>query len=146
MSEKKTFEERYEQCKLKEDDIEKGSCLFKLLHDITRLQDNIQLAIPPINPSVQLSKEIINDANAIILNASGYKGDLRPEITSGYITEKVGYIIWHYNNMVHDYNRTINEDFVEKITHKFVPERNKPVPKEDRKKIERITFKDQNKL
>jgi len=87
-----------------EKDIEDTAKLFKKLHNITSEQDKMQLSIIPINESVALSRNMINDANALILEALKWSGDIRPQVRYGYTREKVLSIINDWNDMVHDFN------------------------------------------
>lgn len=101
-----TFEERFEKVKKIKDDLERTNANFDLLHDITKLQDRIQLSTPALNESIAISNSLINHANALILEASKWKGDIRPQVMYGYTREKVGSIVDDWNAMVQDYNIT----------------------------------------
>ena len=154
----KDFEQEYLKCKEKPNDIEKANCLISLLHEITELQDHIQLAIPPINESVALSKSLTNDANALLLEASRQRMDIRKQIENGYTKEKVENIIRDWNWIVHDYNITHPKEKHEKqLECKWVeefPKDWKPiweiVPEKEREKTKRLAleeiYKDQEKL
>ncbi|RLE58192.1 MAG: hypothetical protein DRJ35_08320 [Thermoprotei archaeon] len=109
MYEKEIYEE-LERCKRKPEDVDKANCIFDLLHDITRIQDVIQLSIPPINESVAISKDIINNANAIILETSKEKGNLESLIRMVYLKEKIRNFVSGYNALAHDFNITNKEN------------------------------------
>jgi len=139
------FEDRFKMCMRVEDDVEKAACLFDLLSDITKLQDVVQLAIPPINESVAISKAITNDANALLLEVSRWRGDIRKLLRHGYIMEKIKRLITDWNAMAHDYNITYGNEFplfelVEKK--EDIP----PLPAEEIKELREEIFADQDKL
>jgi hypothetical protein len=98
------FEKEFGECKIETDSVKKCKCMFNVLHDITTLQDKIQLSIPVVNESIALSTSLTNHANALLLEASKWKGDIRPQIEHNYTHEKVKGIIKDWNAMVHDYN------------------------------------------
>jgi len=143
---KKTFRERYEACKLIEDDAERAKCLFPLLYEITELQDHIQLAIPDINTGIRLSMGLVNNANAIILGVARNKGNPKAILDEGYVTEKVNYAVKSFNNMIHDLNITKEKDFEEKLECESVPERTRPAPSSTREYYKKQIFKSQEKL
>jgi len=142
--EKINFAERYKTCKMTDDKTERAKCLFLLLYDITKLQDNIQLAIPNINDSIRLSMELVNNANAIILGVARNKGNLENILSEGYVNEKIESAVKSFNNMIHDLNLTKDEKFEKKLECEFIEERDHPSP--DREKQKEFIFKDQNKL
>jgi len=137
------YDAEYERCKRLGDDIQKARCLINLLYRITELQDYVQLSIPAINPSVALTKELTNSANALLLNASRARFDVRPQI-GGYTAEKVERTVKAYNDMVHDYNLAADGGFAKQLKCEWVTERTEPNP--DRKKWREYMFKNQEKL
>jgi len=142
------YEQRYNVCKAKTGDINKANCLYGLLRDITRLQDEVQLSIPAINESVAISNNLINNANALILEASKYKGDIRPQVLYGYTRGKVGAIVENWNAMAHDYNIT-QKDQSELLVLEHKKEFKIPIiieRPERAKEQEEDIFKDQDKL
>ena len=90
-------------------DIELANKKFDELYEITRKQDEIQLSIPRINESIAISTSIINDANAIILEISKWKGDLEPICRYGYLFEKVKSLVSGVNSLYHDYGIAFGE-------------------------------------
>ena len=111
---KKKFEglvDNWKTCKVKDDGVDKAVCMFDVLHEITEIQDYIQLGIPNANTSIRHSTMLTNSANAIILGVSRSKGDLRRMLSDLYVEEKVkaltGFLGW--NGMIHDYNLTQSE-------------------------------------
>jgi hypothetical protein len=127
--EEQSYEEKRLECKALEDNVEKIGCLSDLLHEVTKEQDSINLSIPFLNDSVQLLKLVVDGANGIILEASRYKGHVMPAMEGTYLQEKMKFLIDSYNNMVHDYNLTKDEKFIEKIAYSFISERDLPNPK-----------------
>jgi len=136
----KYFENKYKECKDIEDDKEKATCLFDVLHEITELQDNIQLAIPHINDSTQHSKNLTNNANAILLGVSQHKGNIKYIVRDGYIKEKINYLIWRYNDLIHDYNITKEKDFLPKIKCEEHEYRTEPAPEKTREYMKKTLF------
>jgi hypothetical protein len=102
--ERDPFRQELNRCKIIVDKREKAECLFQLLTKVTSLQDEIQLEIPYLNPSMSSSLGIINNANAIILEASRQKGNIEKEIDMGYLKEKVEYLINNFNDITQKYN------------------------------------------
>jgi len=79
---------------------------YKVLYDLTTLQDWLQLNISPINESTAISNNMINDANAIILEISKWRGDIKTLVDYSYLFQKVKSLINDWNTIVHDYNVT----------------------------------------
>ena len=104
--EKDDFEAQLMVCKQIEDDAKRASCIFDVLNRITRLQDVIQLSIPPVNESVVSAQNLINDANALILEASKWKGDIRM-IANPYTLEKIKRIVNDWNAIAHNLNISV---------------------------------------
>lgn len=136
----KYFEHKYKECKNKESDEEKTDCLFDVLHEITELQDNIQLAIPRLNDSVMHSTNLTNNANGILLNISQHKGNIKNIVRDGYVKEKIDYLIWRYNDLVHDYNITKEKDFLPKIKCEKDEYRTEPAPIKTREWMKKTLF------
>lgn len=138
------MEDHYEECLLIEDVVERARCLFKLLDDVTKLQDKVQISIPPLNESNRRAKSIINNANAIILDLSKFRGNIKNVLETPYVREKVNELIDNYNQMVHDYNLVKDRGFLQKLDCKPVMERASPSGRG--KELEKRLFKDQEKL
>ena len=96
------YEERFKGCLEIKNELDRANCLFDLLYDLTKLQDHIQIVIPPVNESVGLAKAAINDANAIILECSKFKGDIEPIYAHGYFREKVNRLQTTMKGIEHD--------------------------------------------
>lgn len=120
------FEKRFAGCKAISDSIERAKCLYPLLYDLTKLQDKIQLGIPSINESTAIAKSMTNNANAIMLNVSELKGDIRPILRHGYFEEKMNHLINDWNAAAQDYNITHEEKMpfytITKYQKKYTPE------------------------
>ena len=138
----KYFENKYNECKSKENDKEKAMCLFDVLHEITELQDNIQLAIPRLNDSVGHSTNLTNNANGILLNISQHKGNIKSIVRDGYVKEKINYLVWRYNDLIHDYNITKEEKFLPKIKCKEYEYRTEAAPEKTREYMKKVLFGD----
>lgn len=87
-------------------DIQRVNEQFEGLYEITKTQDKIQLGISSLTECIAISKRMTNDANALILEASKWKGNLIPQVRHGYTREKVLLVVGDYNALVHDYNIT----------------------------------------
>lgn len=135
------FEDRFTACKAIKDEMERNSCMFGVLYDITSAQDKIQLSIPSVNESIRLALNLVNDANAIILGVSRNRGDIRKIVSEGYVEEKVGKAIAHWNDLVHDLNITLERDWKEKISGELYSYRDKPAPLETRERQKNYLFK-----
>ena len=126
-------------------DMERVKELFQKLYDLTVTQDELQLSIPRPNESVAISLDLINSANALILEASKWKGDIRPQVRYGYTKEKVLSIVQCWNAMAHDYNISHDDIHIPLIEAKLVvPE--KEIPKEIRERQHKLIFEGQEKL
>ena len=137
-----TFRDRFNKCKKVISKVDKANCLFILLHDISDLQDSIQIEIPKINQSVNYSKSLTNSANALLLEASRWKGDIRPQLTVGYDRKHIDNIIRTYNNMSKDLglaSGTVHDKLV--CTHI-----SEDAPLEKNQKLHNLLFVDQEKL
>lgn len=103
------FLERFETCNLLQEK-ERNTCLYPLLHDVTKLQDLINLSLDvSVNFSTQLARNMVNDANAVILGVSGKGGDIHPVLLHGYVDEKITRLVYDWNSMAHDYNITVDD-------------------------------------
>jgi len=108
---------RFEKCNLLHGK-ERNTCLYPLLHDVTKLQDLINLSLDvSVNFSTQLARNMVNDANAIILGVSSKGGDIRPVLLHGYVDEKINKLVYDWNSMAHDYNITVDDPA------KFIPKK-----------------------
>ena len=96
------IEKEFKECLSKEDNVEKANCTYELLHKVTEAQDVIQLSIPAVNQSMATSNAMINDANALILEASKWKGNVEPQVDFNYTKEKAERIKKDWDNMVND--------------------------------------------
>ena len=134
------FENKYKECKSKKDDKEKATCLFDVLHEITELQDYIQLAIPRLNDETQHSKNLTDNANGILLNISQHRGSIKNIVRDGYVKEKINYLVWRYNDLIHDYNITKEKDFLPKIKCEEYEYRTEAAPEESREYMKKILF------
>ncbi|KKL88912.1 hypothetical protein LCGC14_1919990 [marine sediment metagenome] len=144
---KKKFEglvDSWKTCKVK-DDFDKATCMFDVLHEITEIQDYIQLGIPNANTSIRHSTMLTNSANAIMLGISRSKGDLRKMLSDLYVEEKVkaltGFLGW--NGMIHDYNltRSDKDDLKPLLDCRNVIERDKVAPQDVQKYEKENLFK-----
>ncbi|MCK9599128.1 MAG: hypothetical protein PHI12_12645 [Dehalococcoidales bacterium] len=81
------FAERFVECKALSPELERSTCLYELLHDVTRLQDVVNLSMRPTNVWQQHAQELIDGANALILEASQNHSPWLAE--SIYLDEKV---------------------------------------------------------
>jgi len=100
------FEGEFIQTQKIKNDLDRVNRQYKILNDLTQLQDSIQLSISALNGSIANSNAMINDANALILEASKWKGDIRPQVRHGYAYQKVKSLVNDWNCMVHDFNVT----------------------------------------
>lgn len=144
---KENFKERYLNCRKIDDKRKMNSCIFEVLHDITELQDNIQLGIDnDVDYSTRLSMNLVNDANAIILGISKEQGDIKKFIRDFYVEEKVESTIKHWNYIVHDYNIIVEnlEDVQEKIDGRKYTDRNVLADKETREWQKKYLFGEKN--
>lgn len=110
------FIKRFKECSRLEGK-EKNACLHPLLHDVTELQDILNLSLDvSVNYSTQLARNMVNYANAIILGVSSKRGDIRPILQHGYVDEKVRNVVYIWNCMANDYNLTVDDpaDFIPK--------------------------------
>lgn len=96
------FEKELNVCKNMKDDTNRAKCMADLSHKVARLQESVW--IPALNESIALSNSLINHANALILEATRWKGDIRKQVEFGYTFEKVNSIVNDWNAMAHDYN------------------------------------------
>lgn len=135
------FEKKFTACKAVKDEMERNSCMFGVLYDITSAQDHMQLAIPPVNESIRLALNLVNDANAIILGVSRNGGDIRKIVSEGYVEEKVGREVSHWNDVIHDLNITLEKDWEKKISGEPYSYRDKPAPPETREWQRNYLFK-----
>ena len=103
------IENEFQECLSKEDDVDKANCTYELLHKVTEAQDVIQLSIPAINQSMATSNAMINDANALILEASKWKGNIEPQVDFHYTAEKVERIKRDWEHMIND-RKIANEE------------------------------------
>jgi len=76
---------------------------YEELNKLTQQQDSLNLSITSLNESIAISKSISDRANAILLEVSRWRGDLKPLIEHGYLFEKVNSLINDYNALAHDY-------------------------------------------
>lgn len=92
---------RINTCKKIDNKEEKIKCMYKILYDITEAQDITNLTIrKTIDDSEDprwLPIQLTDNANAIILDASRYKGNPKPMIIYGYTEEKVDGLINIWN-------------------------------------------------
>jgi len=85
--ERETYARRYHECKRLREQDERNLCLYDLLHDITMLQDRVNLTIRPETKVGKDALELADAANAILLEVSSHHGGpYLPE--SGYLEEK----------------------------------------------------------
>lgn len=133
--------EELRQCRRVSDKRERAKCLFSLLSEITELQDKTQLEIPYLNPSIQFSMGLINNANAIILEASRHRGNIETVIDRGYLKQKVEYTLSDFNNIIMHYNTIVEEGYKPRLSCEELMQ--EKIPKinvgEQRKRV----FKDQ---
>lgn len=111
------FIERFEECSRLEGK-DKNACLHPLLHDVTKLQDILNLSLDvSVNYSTQLARNMVDYANAIILGVTSKRGDIRPVLEHGYVDEKIGHVVHIWNCMANDYNLTLDDPG------KFIPKK-----------------------
>ncbi len=117
--------ERYAAAEAIEDEEARLKELFATLHEVTVLQDYIQLSIPPYNDSVRHTLQLTNDANAMMLALSRSNGNMESVLNDQYFHEKFKLMVVHYNNMVHDYNLSVDDKskLRNKAVMTFEPER-----------------------
>lgn len=125
--------------------VERVKQMLKDLHEITKQQDTLQLSIPKINESVAISLGMVNCANALILEASKWKGDIRPQVRYGYTLEKVQCIIHAWNAMAHDYNVS-HEGKIPIIKYELIADITHEVPKQIQEHNLKIIFDKQDVL
>lgn len=82
---------------------------FRELHELTEKQDSLNLSIDPPNESIAIARDIINSANAIILEVSKYYGDLETLERYGYLEEKVRYLCHGWNSLAQDVTVTTGQ-------------------------------------
>jgi hypothetical protein len=82
---------------------------FDRLHKLTEEQDILQLSIPKPTESLAISLNIVNHANALILEISKYHGDIEPITKYNYLLEHFEGLCDGVNGMIQDYNITQDE-------------------------------------
>ena len=89
----KDFVKEYCKCKAIEGKEEKMSCLLNLLHDITELQDVVNITtfrtLDDDTDPRWYPLHIIDNANAVILGISRNKGYPELIVREGYVDDKV---------------------------------------------------------
>jgi hypothetical protein len=95
-------------------EIDDANQKFRALHKLTQEQDILQLSIPHPSESLAIGLDIINHANALILEVSKYYGDIQPIARHGYLTEHFEYLCRGVNGMIQDYNITTPDDTLPK--------------------------------
>ncbi|MFQ6067990.1 MAG: hypothetical protein ACE5KD_00445 [Candidatus Bathyarchaeia archaeon] len=134
-------------CKIIKDDVERAKCMFDLSHKVARIQESIYA--PAVNESVALSNNLITHANALILEATKWRGDIRKQVMYDYTFEKVNKVVNDWNSMVHDYNVSHKAKYPVLICkEKEETFRGKPleVPEPVRKSNEEMIFKKQDEI
>ena len=131
------LEENYLVCKSIKDEKKRFVCLVNVLKETTELQDKIQLSVPPLTEGIATIKSIVNDANAIILEASRWNYDIEKFVNHGYAKEKVKNIVNDWNTIAKDFSlATGNEATLFKIREeKFKKE---PIPETREKELKQL--------
>jgi len=114
------------------DRIKEVNSKFDKLDSLTKEQDELQLSIPAINESIAVSLGAVNNANAIILEISRWKGDIMHLAKSKYLRDRIKWIVGNYNGIVHDYGLISGDKVMKFKINEFIEDYS-DIPENERK-------------